>query len=408
MKKRQLLTLSFSICLVLVLGTISLMTACAKSAPAPAPVPAPAPAPPQTPIKIGVLVPLTGPVSVTGKMLVDGVKLGFEEAGYEVAGRKIELIIEDEGGIPEMAIDKARKLVEHDNVSMIIGPLITKLAVAPYMAKVMVPNFVIGPSPWEATKYDWTFSTSGTESEYAYTMGRYAYEEMGLRTINTITIETFGHSFLDAFIEAFEKSGGQVVSEQYTPFPCPDFSPYLTVMKDADAVVAWFHGSDSIAFLTQYHEFGIRQRMPLVAAFHGAFFHDFILDALPPEAAEAVIGERVPTDYTNLLETDLNKRFVAAFEKKYDYTPGEGEAMSYGSVQAALETLKATGGDTTPEKLRQAILALDFEDPGGHIRIDPATGMAIRDVYIVEIRKIEGKYVWVPVYTYEDVPPRGY
>ena len=77
-------------------------------------------------------------------------------------------------------------------------------------------------------------------------------------------------------------------------------------------------------------------------------------------------------------------------------------------VQIALRALEATGGDTTPEKLSQALIAADFEAPQDRVRFDPETNCAIRSVYIAKVDKVEGEFAWVPVYTYKDVPPRGY
>ena len=369
------------------------------------------PASPLPPIKIGVMYPLTGPLAMTGDLLVTGAMFGFEEAGYEVAGRKIEVIVEDSGAQPAMAVDKARKLVEFDKVCMVIGPLLggVKLAVGAYMSKMGVPHIVTQQASLKQTKYEWSFSVGGSEPQMSYTMGLYAYDEMGLRTVTVMTEDVVeGHGFLGAFMDAFKKRGGKVIQEQYTPFPCTDFAPYLAVLKDADAVVAWFHGADTIRFLTQFHEFGIRKRMPLVAAFLGSFFQPFVLHKLPPEVGDALVGARTPTGWTPLIETDVSKRFVEAWKKKYQRIPEDVQASSYLGVQIALELLKATGGDTTPEKLRQALLTLKFEVPDGSIYLDPETRFAIRPVWIGEVDKVGEHYVLVPVYTYKDVPPRGY
>ena len=199
-----------------------------------------------------------------------------------------------------------------------------------------------------------------------------------------------------------------MIQEQYTPYPCTDYAPYLAALKDADAVVAWHHAADAIRFLTQFHEFGIRKRMPLVGAFLGSFFQQFILREIPQEAADAMIGERCPVPYTPLLETDASKRFAEAWKKKYQRLPEDVQSSSYVGAQVALQALKATGGDTTPEKLRQAILTLEFETVEGPIRFDPKTRFVIKNIYIGEVAKIGGEYVLVPVYTYKDVPPRGY
>jgi len=295
-------------------------------------------------------------------------------------------------------------------VSMLIGPVMThtKLAVGDYMAKAGVPHLAPHFNELVMSEREWSFMAGGSSEQLCGTMGYHAYQEMGLRTLSVVTVDASdGREFYRAFKQGYEKAGGQIIQEQYAPRPCPDFAPYLVNLKDADAVAAWLVDIDSIRFLGQYHEFGIRQRMPVVAIFHGSFFQMFILDALPPEAADASIGEQCATTYIPALETDVNKRFIEAFKEKFGYIPEQTEAGSYMVAQLALKALEATGGDTTPEKLRQAILGVDFESPSGRIRFDPETRFLIRDVYIAKIDKIGGELTFTLVHTYKDVPPGG-
>ncbi len=369
------------------------------------------PAQSQQTIKIGILAPLTGPMAITSKDLVDGTKFAFDEVNNQVAGKKVEAIIEDDGAQTQMAVDKARKLVEQDNVAMVLGPLSagTKMAVADYMSKVGRPNLPFGPSSWPISNFKWTFTVEGSEPAYAYTMANYAYNQMGKKKVTIMTEDTVaGHSFLDAFMKGFKDAGGQIVQEQYTPWPNQDFAPYLTNLKAADAIVAWYEGQDSVIFLNQMDSFGIRKKMPLIAPFHGAFFLLSIVNhALKPEAAAALVGEKGPTEYTALIPSDTNKKFVAAFQQKMGYLADEGNAIAYESIQVAFKALEATKGDTTPDKLRQAIMALDMEVPSGHVKFDPQTNFAIRNIYIFEIGKYQGEYNWIPDYVYENVPPPG-
>ena len=399
--------------LLVALITGLVMSGCAKPAPTPAPAPAPAPtpAPAEPVIKIGVMYPQTGPLAMTGERMVQAAKFAFKEAGYEVAGKKIEIFVEDSGGEPAVAVDKARKLVEHDKVCMIIGPLIgsTVLATGDYMSKVEIPFLTTSPSPPPTFAQPWTLVTCGSEPQHSSCIAVYTYDELGYKKINVMTNDTVqGHGFLGAFMGAYIEKGGEVIQEQYAPFPCMDYAPYLTTLKDADALVAWYDGADAIRFLTQVHDYGIRDRMPVVGAFHGSFFAPFILHEMPPAAADAVIGEYCETPYTALLDTPINKKFVDAYQKEYGYIPDETCSGPYEAVQIALRALGVTGGDTSPEKLRDAMLAVDFETVGGPVRFDPETKCRIRNVYIFQVDKRDGEYVWVPVYTYENVPPFGF
>lgn len=131
----------FLVPLVILLVSVFIFSGCAKPTPAPSPAPTPAPTPAGT-IKVGVMYPLTGPLAMTGKRMVDAATFAFEQAGL-IAGKKIEVIAEDTGEPdPSIAVDKARKLVEFDKVCAIIGPLTppAKFSVGSYMAQAGVPR----------------------------------------------------------------------------------------------------------------------------------------------------------------------------------------------------------------------------------------------------------------------------
>jgi len=228
--------------------------------------------------------------------MVKAAQLAFEEAGYLVAGKKIEIIVEDDASKAEVAIDKARKLVEQDKVALIIGPTSggNQMAVSSYMAKVGVINIHTNPSPVGVfmQKHPWTIQAGGAEPQLPTSMGRYAYEQLGYKKVTIITADWApGHGFLDAFMKTFKKLGGEVVQEQYPAYGSADFGSYLAAMKDADACVSWFEGAMATNFLSQYEEFGLGKKMPLIGAFHGTFIAPTAVKNLPAKAAESMIGE---------------------------------------------------------------------------------------------------------------------
>ncbi len=276
------------------------------------------------------------------------------------------------------------------------------------MSQAGVPEIATHFNVLDMSKYNWSFMCGGSTSQISGTMGLYAYQEMGLKTVTAISFEdTDGHNFLDPFLEQFKKNGGQVIQTQYTPRPCPDYAPFFAAFKKADAVVAWADGSDAIKFLNQYHEMGIRGKMPLVASFFGSFVETFILSALQPAAADAMIGEKAPTTYYPGLDNEVNKQFAQVMTQRLGYPPAEADSGAYVGGLVALKALQATNGDTNPEKLRQAIMALDIQTPESRLRFDPKTRFPLADVYIIKIDKVNGRIGWTPVKTYKEVPPSG-
>ncbi len=363
------------------------------------------------PIKIGQMYALTGAQAMVTQFLMAGSNFGFEEAGYEVAGRKIEVITEDTALQPQVAMDKAKKLIENDKVDLILGPLETSgaEAIAPYISKMGVPHILTSSNDLKMGQYEWHFMLGGSKLQVVHPMAFYAYDKLGFRKLTAITDETVsGRTLVDAFLEPFKKKGGTVIQEQYPPMGCPDYATYLANLKDADACVAWFQGADSIRFLTQYHEFGIRKRMPLQSATFGGFVQMFLLNRLPPAAADAMVGEYLLSIYPYQLDTPEAKKFNEAWQRKTSNLPEELHATGYITAETVLRALKATSGDTTPEKVKQALLALDFPSCQGRISFDTKTKFAIRDAYVCKISKVDNKFVAIPVEAYKQVPPSGY
>jgi branched-chain amino acid transport system substrate-binding protein len=121
-----------------------------------------------------------------------------------------------------------------------------------------------------------------------------------------------------------------------------------------------------------------------------------------------VLGEYCSTPYTPLLDTAINKKFVKAWKDKFGYLPDESIAGPYEGVLVALAALKVTKGDTKPSKIRDAILGLRLDTPGGPVRFDAKTKSRVRDVYIFKNAKLGKEFVWEPVHTFKDVPPFGF
>ncbi len=375
----------------------------------------PSPKPPssQGVIKIGEIRPLTGVMALQSQDMVKAFDFAFSQVGYQVAGKQIQIIVGDSQGDSATAIDVARKMVENDHVAMIVGPTQggEEMAVAGYLNQVGIPQIFTNPEPAGivAQKMTWSLGAGGTEPQPASAMGLYAYDQLHYKKVDIITGDFApGHGFLNAFMSAYKKEGGQIVQETYTPYPTQDFSPYLAVLKDADAVVAWIDGDQAIKLLTQYHELGIDKRLPLVGAFYGSFLAPNTLRVLPPDVSNALVGDYTPADYSPLLDTAFNKKYVADFQAKFGRLPEDTDTGPYQGGQLIINALQATNGDTTPDKLRQALLSAQFEGPEGNIKFDQQTGVAIMTIYISKVGKQGNDFIWVPVFTYNDIPPMGY
>ena len=388
MRKGRMVLFGCAICSVLVIAAMLSVTAFAAEAPQ------------SKPIKIGALGPMTGAAAEIGPKVKNAITLRLEEAKWQVAGRPIELIFQDEGGgDPAFAMAAVKKMVEMDQVDIIIGPLNTPMtmAVAPYLARQKMVDLTLAPVAGDAKQLSnvfkgWIMVAGGEGGQFCYPFGEYASSEMKFKTITTVSQDhAAGKRFMGTFADGFKAKGGNVLQQQWVPYGTADMGPYLSVLKEADALALWLIPIDIRRFLKQYDERGLFKKMPIVIPRAGV-----IDEAALKELGDLTIGLVAEQNYVSLLDTPVNKRFVEAVKKKYGVIPDFYYATSYQAASVALAGFEATRGDTTPEKLRQAVTGLKLETPTGNVAFTPS-GWGILDTYFVKVKKKDGEYLFDPI-----------
>jgi branched-chain amino acid transport system substrate-binding protein len=319
------------------------------------------------PIKVGVLLDLTGNLAWTGTDNQKGIELCLEMAGGQVAGRPVKLLIEDAATDAAVALDKARKLVETDKVGVMTGPVngASGAGLAPYFEEQKMCRVELAPTE-EICIVDrkWTFADHGAGQMYGYAVADYAYNDLGYKTaVGMASDFEAGHQFLGGFTSAFTALGGQMLQEVYYPaFTTTDFLPFFASLKKADCFVPWWPGADGLAGFPQYKESGLT--MPIVQPEDGGLTAS--RDALH-QIGDPAVGCVAGTLYTYLMDTPGNAEFVAAFEAKYGAKPGVFAGAGYATMQFILAALEATNGDTTPEVLQAAMHKLDVDTVCGRV-----------------------------------------
>jgi branched-chain amino acid transport system substrate-binding protein len=352
------------------------------------------------PIKIGAILDITGPIARWGQMQQDGMELRFDEAGWEVAGRQVQLIAEDGASDLNLTNSLARKLVEQDDVDIMVGPLNHDFMVAlePYLVENKVPEIYISQAaPEIESDNEWFFAPPGVVAQCGYYTGQYAYE-LGYRTASVIGADFMtGYQWIGAFTQAFEGMGGKVISHAgWAPIGTVDYGPYLSSLKEADVCAGWT--VPATFFVKQYHEFGLWDKMPLMMIYTNEVPEADLVDL--GEAAKGLVGAAL---YCPRIDTPANHQFVAAFQEKYGHDPCEWDVIGYDAAAVAVAALEATGGDTTPEKLRDAIQNVKLDLPTGSFSFSPA-GYGIRSIYMLKAEMIDGKMGWQIIREYPAEP----
>ncbi len=357
------------------------------------------------PIKVGLLVPQTGPLAANGKDMINGLQLFFEEQNYRLAGREIKLIIEDDEGKPATGLTKARSLVEGQAVHLLTGPLSAAIgyAIAPYVTEKKVPTLFPIVSSEDITqrkRSPYIVRTGWSSSQPSHPFGKWVYDNLKYRKIAMIGYDfAFGWEVAAGFHRSFEEAGGQIVQKLWPPLGTADFGPYLAQLRrDVDAVYAIFSGADALRFAKQYAEAGLKDRLPLVGG--GTFMDEHVLRTLGDEA----LGIVTALHYSAALTTPANKKFTQAYEAKFQQVPSYYSEGTYVAGVALKAALEATGGDIEDVgKFLAALRKVDLSDaPRGPIRFDDF-GNPIENVYVRKVERVSGRLQNTVIQTFPNV-----
>jgi branched-chain amino acid transport system substrate-binding protein len=364
------------------------------------------PAPAQKgPIKIGFLAPMTGGAAQVGKDMTNGLSMWLDENGWTMAGRKVEVIVEDTQGQPNIALTKLRKLVESDRVQVLAGGLFAHVgyALAPKVDEYRVPMLYPVMAADDLTQRKpakWVVRTGWTSSQPNHPFGEYVARTLGYKRVVTIAIDyAFGWEQVGGFQKTFEENGGQVIQKLWPPLNTTDFAPYLSqVRRDADAVFALMVAASALRFPKQYEDAGLKARLPLLGG--GTTFDEFVLPSLGDEA----VGGVSALIYSAALDTPVNKRFVAAYREKYGKMPSYYSETCYTTGRWINEAARAVGGDVEArEKFLAALRKVEIPDaPRGPIKLD-AHGNPIQNIYIRKVERKGGELWNTVVQTYPNV-----
>lgn len=358
----------------------------------------------ETTVKIGFIEPMTGPFASTGVEALAGVKQYMADHGDTVAGKKIELVVKDDAGSPNDTKRIAQELVVNDGAKVLMGFGLTPLAfaAAPIATQAKVPMVVTSAATASITeKSPFIARTSFTLPQAASTIGDWAAKN-GIKTAVTLVSDYApGKDAQDWFVKSFEKGGGKVSQQLTVPLQNPDFSPFLQRVADAkpDAVFVFVPAGVGSQFMKQFKERGLADDgIKLIGT--GDVVDDQILNGI----GETALGVVTAHHYTAALTTDVNQKFVSAFEKANNgMRPNFMAVGAYDGMALVYKALEKTGGDTDGQKLIDAMKGLSWESPRGPVSIDPETRDIVQNIYIDKVEKKDGEYYNVPIDTVKDV-----
>jgi branched-chain amino acid transport system substrate-binding protein len=345
------------------------------------------------PIKIGFLAPLTGPFAQIGKDMVNGTELFLDEIGRQMAGRKVELIVEDTEGQPATALNKSRKLVEQDKVHLLTGGLLANVgyALQPFIDGSGMPAtypVIAADDITQRKPAKWIVRTGWTTSQPMHPFAEWVIKNTKYRKVAAIGMDyAFGYETVGGFQRVFEEQGGQIVQKIWTPLNTNDFAPFLSQIKrDADSVLALFVGRLALQFVKQYQEAGLQGKLPLLGG--GTTTDESVL----PQMGDEALGTITALHYSQALDTPQNQKFARAFEAKAGKISSYYSEATYTNMRWIGEAIKAVGGKVEDRAaLLAALRRVDIKDTArGPLSVD-AYGNPVQNIYIRKVERVGGR-----------------
>ncbi len=347
------------------------------------------------PIKIGMVLPMSGPFAAYGKQIEHGARLYLATNGDTVAGRKIELIIKDDspGTAGDVSKRLATELVVKDKVDILAGFGLTPsaFAVGPVATEGKKAMVVMNAATSAVTtKSNYIVRTSMTLPQITAPIASWAAKNKIKKVFTLVADYGPGHDAEGQFKKTFTAAGGEIVGEVRAPVKNPDFAPFLQKIKDTkpDAVFIFLPpGAETIAFMKGFAERGLAAAgIRLICT--GDLTDEDILDAL----GESAVGVISSFHYSEAHKSPENKAYTEAYAKAYPKDrPNFMSVGGYDGMHLIMDVLKKNGGNTDADKFVEAAKGMKWVSPRGAISIDPATRDIVQTIYIRKVEKVGGK-----------------
>ena len=342
------------------------------------------------PLKIGVILPMTGQQASTGRQIDGAIKLFMAQNGGKVAGRKLEVLIKDDAGIPDTTRRLAQELVVNDKVVALAGFGLTPcaLAAAPIATQSKTPLVVMAAGTSSITEASpFITRTSVTLPQVAVGMAEWSNKNNIKKVITLVSDYGPGIDAEKFYADRVTLNGGSVLEKLRTPLRAPDFAPMLQKVRDAkpDALFVFLPSGQGAQFMKQFAERGLdKSGIRLIGA--GEITDD---DQLA-DIGDVALGIVTAHHYSAAHPSAVNKKYVAEFMAMNKFRPNFMSVGGYDGMRLITKGLEATKGNGG-EALINAMKGQIWESPRGQVYIDAQTREIVLDMYIRKVEKVNGQ-----------------
>jgi len=339
-------------------------------------------------LKIGLVYTLSGPPAALGVQARDGFLLAAEKMG-DIGGMKTEIIVVDDEGRPDLAADKARELVQRDNVDFVVGPIFSNILMAIHQPVTSSGNILIstnaGTSNFAGAECNPNFFTTSYQNDQNHeVMGAYAQQQGYQNVFLMVPNYQAGKDSVAGFKNSYT---GGVAGEVYTELGQLDFNSELAQIAafQPDALFTFMPGGMGVNLVKQYAQAGLTS-IPFLSAFT-------VDETTLPATQDAAVGMLGGANWAPDMDNEANKAFVADYIAKYEAVPGTYAMQAFDAAQLIDSAVKKVGGDLTDrDALRAAIKEADFASPRGDFSFGK-NNYPVQDFYLVEaVKRDDGMY----------------
>ena len=345
------------------------------------------------PVKIGLILPMSGPFASTGKQIDAAVRLYQQVNGDSVAGRRIEVIVKDDTGVaPDMTKRLAQELVVKDKVAILAGFGLTPLALsaAPVSEQAKTPMIVMAAaSSVITTKSPYILRTAGTLPQSAATIAQWSARNGAAKMYSMVTDYGPGVDAETTFKKRFAEAGGTVVGDVRIPLKNPDYGPFMQRAKDTapDAIFAFVPSGEGSSFMKEFAERGLAKAGVRLFA-----TGDVTDDDILPAMGDAALGVVTAHYYSAAHPSPENKAYVDAFRKANGgMRPNFMSVGGWDGLHLIYEVLKKTGGKADGDSFLAAAKGMSWTSPRGPVSIDAETRDIVQDIYIRKVERVDGE-----------------
>ncbi|GJJ04362.1 ABC transporter substrate-binding protein [Duganella rhizosphaerae] len=346
------------------------------------------------PLKVGLIVPMSGPFASTGRQIEAAVKLYMRQNGASAAGRQIEIILKDDGGLsPDVTKRLAQEMVSRDKVQVLAGFGLTPLAfaAAPVATQAKVPMIVMAAAASAVPQRSpYIVRTGFTLAQVTAPMAQWAVKN---KIKNAVTLVSDYGPGLDAekvFVKGLLEGGGKVLDSLRAPLRNPDYAPFLARVRDLkpDALFVFVPSGEGAAVLKQFTERGLAAAgIRLICT--GDVLDDDLMASIGPAAAGVVSSHH----YSAAHPSAENKAYVEAFGKANPgMRPNFHSVGAYDGMHLLYQALKQTNGDSDGDKLLAAMKGMAWTSVRGPVSIDAASRDIVQTVYIRKAEASAGSF----------------